>query len=201
MFFQKINSIFYYLFQFWYYKMIFGKIGYKTRIYGFLKIVKPQNIFLGKKVYIGKLTWLEANPLTDTKNCSLTIDDNTYIGNFAHIFSTSNIYIGKKVLIADKVYISDNLRSYQDINIPVIDQPIKQLKPVQIGSGSWIGEGVSIIGASVGRHSIIGANSVVTKDIPEYCIAVGTPAKIIKRYSFERNDWFKTNEKGDFIFD
>jgi acetyltransferase-like isoleucine patch superfamily enzyme len=45
----------------------------------------------------------------------------------------------------------------------------------------------------------VGANSVVTKDIPDYCVAVGTPARIVKRYSFEKKEWVKTNEEGEFI--
>lgn len=197
---ERINTIIYYLFQYWYYKLIFGKIGYKTRLFGFIKIEKPKNIFIGANVYIGKFTWLAANPLTGITPCSLTIDDGSYIGNFAHFYSTSNIYIGKKVLIADKVYITDNLHSYDDIDIPVINQPIKQLKNLVIGDGSWIGEGVSIIGVNIGKHSVVGANSVVTKDIPDYSIAVGVPAKIIKRYSFEKKSWLKTDDSGNFFY-
>src|SRR5690606_32270085 len=106
-------------------------------------------------------------------------------GNFSHLYATGLVDIGNNVLIADKVYISDNLHSYEDVNIPIWKQPIKQLREVRIGNNSWIGENVCIIGANVGNHCVIGANSVVTKDIPDYCIAVGTPAKIIKRYCFE----------------
>ena len=66
-----------------------------------------------------------------------------------------------------------------------------QKKPVIIGEGSWIGENVCIIGASVGKHCVIGANAVVTKDIPDYCVAVGTPAKIIKKYDTKIKKWIK----------
>jgi acetyltransferase-like isoleucine patch superfamily enzyme len=62
-------------------------------------------------------------------------------------------------------------------------------KEVIIGSGSWIGENVCIIGASVGRNSVIGCNSVVTKDIDDYCIAVGSPARVIKRFDFNTRQW------------
>ena len=62
-----------------------------------------------------------------------------------------------------------------------------------------MGENVCIIGASVGKHCVIGANSVVTKDIPDYSIAVGTPAKIIKRYDFNKERWCKTDYAGNFI--
>jgi acetyltransferase-like isoleucine patch superfamily enzyme len=80
-----------------------------------------------------------------------------------------------------------------------MDQPIQQIHEVEIGEGAWIGENVCIIGASVGKGCVIGANSVVTKNIPDYCVAVGAPAKIIKRYSFELNEWLKTAPDGSFI--
>ena len=102
-------------------------------------------------------------------------------------------------MTADKVYISDNLHNYEDINAPVHSQAIKQLNPVIIGEVSWLGENVCIIGASVGKQSVIGANSVVTKDIPDYCVAVGAPAYIIKRYNFETKQWERTNPDGTFI--
>lgn len=79
------------------------------------------------------------------------------------------------------------------------DQPVKQLNDVIIGDDTWIGEHAVIIGASIGKHCVIGSNSVVTHDIPDFSIAVGTPAKIIKRYDFETGKWRKTDSKGSFI--
>ena len=187
---EKIRSILYYFSLYWYYKLIFGALGSRTRLLGFLKLECPKNIFLGEKVHIGKYAWLASNPLTG-KNCSLTIDNGSYIGNFAHIYSVSKIHIGKKVLIADKVYISDNLHGYENIDQAIIDQPIKTLKPVIINDGCWIGENVCVLGASIGKNSVIGANSVVTKDIPDFCIAVGSPAKVIKRFDQEKGIWEK----------
>ena len=70
-------------------------------------------------------------------------------------------------------------------------QPIKHIGDVEIGDGSWLGENVCILGASIGRNCIIGSNSVVTKDIPDYCIAIGSPAKIIKRYNLKTKEWQK----------
>ena len=70
---------------------------------------------------------------------------------------------------------------------------MKQLNEVLIGEGSWIGENVCIIGAFVGKNSIVGANSVVTNNIPDYCVAVGAPARVIKRYDHKDNQWVKNN--------
>lgn len=181
-----------------FYKACLGSIGSGS------KLINPtlsggKRIFIGSKVYINDKGWLACLPLTGNNNCSLTIGDGTYIGRFCHIYTTSKIKIGQKVLMADKVYIADNLHQFENVNLPVIDQPIKQTAEVTIGDGAWLGENVCVIGASVGKQSVVGANSVVMKDIPDYCVAVGSPAKIIKRYSFEKKEWLKTNENGEFL--
>ncbi|MFW0714232.1 acyltransferase [Pedobacter sp. N23S346] len=187
---EKVKSILYYLTSYWYYKLVFGKLGRRSRLFGFITLEKPNNMYLGDYVRIGKYAWLAANPLTN-ETSFLTIGNGTYIGNFSHIYCTSKITIEANVLIADKVYISDNLHGYDNINIPIMSQPIKQLNSMKLGEGCWIGENVCIIGANVGKNSVVGANSVVTKDIPDYCIAVGSPAKVIKRFNMETKVWEK----------
>ncbi len=175
-----------------------GKIGASSRLIS-TKVDGHKRIFIGTKVYINDKGWLACAPLTGDVNARLTIGDGTYIGRFCHIYSTSKMEIGKKVLMADKVYISDNQHSYENIEMAVIDQPIKQTNPVIIGDGAWLGENVCIIGACVGRNSVIGANSIVTKDIPDYCVALGSPAIIIKRYNFDTKQWQKTDKDGNFV--
>jgi acetyltransferase-like isoleucine patch superfamily enzyme len=187
----KLYLFFYYVLMFPIYKLKFGKIGRRTRIKNPLRIDGFKNIHLGQNVLIQYKTWLASYPIDASKPCRLSIGENTIIGHFNHIYATKNITIGKNVLTADKVYISDNSHSFDDPTIPIMHQQIKQLNEVFIGDGSWIGENVCIIGASVGKHSIIGANSVVTKDIPDYSIAVGSPAIVIKQYSFEKKEWIK----------
>jgi len=164
-----------------------------------LKIDGCKNIAIGKNVVIQYKTWLAALPLTGEKECRLVIKDGSIIGHFNHIYATKSIVIEENVLTADKVYITDNLHDYSDPNVPIMKQRIIQKNQVIIGAGSWIGEHVSIIGASIGKNSVIGANSVVTKDIPDYCVAVGIPAKVIKRYNFDTKQWRKTNPQGEFL--
>ena len=61
-----------------------------------------------------------------------------------------------------------------------------------IGDGTWIGTNVVRVGnIQIGKHCVIGANSVVTKDIPDYSVAAGIPAKVIKRYDFEEEEWVR----------
>lgn len=193
-----IYLLYYYLFRFPYYKIILGQIGMGSKLQSPM-LSGGKRILIGKKVYVRNNTWLAAEPLTGDDQCSLTIGDGTYIGRFCHFFATSKIEIGRKVLFADKVYVSDNLHGYEDIHLPVIDQPLKQLSAVIIEDGAWLGENVCVIGAKIGKNSVVGANSVVTKDIPDYCIAVGSPARIIKRYDFDSKTWKKTDSEGNII--
>lgn len=181
--------------NFWRYK----RLGFLSYIDRPLKVDGRINIIIGKKVYIHYKSWIASVPLTDVSSPILTIGDESVIGNFNHIYATKKIVIGKNVLTADKVYISDNLHSYENPLIPIMKQKIKQNNEVVIGDGTWLGENVCVLGASIGRNCVIGANSVVTKNIPDYSIAVGSPAKVIKSFNFETNNWERTNPNGLFI--
>lgn len=194
----KPDKIFYYLFRFPIYRLRLGSIKMGSRLVN-TRIDGHKNIFIGSNVFVNDNGWLACLPLTGNQNCRLAIGDGTYVGRFCHFYATSKIEIGNKVLIADRVYITDNLHEFKDIKVPVIDQGVRQMNEVTIGEGAWIGENVSVVGASIGKQSVIGANSVVTKDIPDHCVAVGAPARIIKRFSIEENEWLKTDEKGNFL--
>lgn len=171
------------------YKIKVGSFGWKSQIHSPLKINGGKNISIGNKVLIEYKTWLAAMPLTGENKCELVIEDGCSIGHFNHIYATKSIILHKNVLTADKVYISDNLHGYEDIGLPIKNQPIIQNGTVEIGEGSWLGENVCVLGVHIGKHCIIGANSVVTHDIPDYSVAIGAPAKIIKQYDFITNSW------------
>ena len=193
----RLKSIFYYISKYPLYFLLFKKLGRYSRILKPLKIEGYENIIIGDDVVIGKYSWLAAQPLTGG-NCILKIGNGSRIGNFNHIYATSEIVIENNVLTSDKVYISDNQHVYDSIDLPIHKQEIKQLNHTRIGEGSWIGENVCIIGVSVGKNCVIGANSIVNKDIPDYCVAVGNPIKIIKKYCFKNKLWLKTNSLGEF---
>ena len=194
---KKISLALYYLFIYPLLKARLGHLGHRSRLLR-TRLEGAGRIRIGDRVYINRHGWLACMPLTGNPQPSLSIGDGTYIGRFCHIYATSEITIGKKVLIADKVYLSDNLHGYADINKPVIDQPVQQKQPVRIHDGAWLGENVCVVGASVGRNSVIGANSVVTRDIPDYCVAAGAPAIILKRFDPEKRVWRRTNPDGTY---
>ena len=154
---------------------------------------------IGRNVTILKGVYLGAYSFSHNKLPELKIGNNCSIGHYNEIFAVSSIVIEDSVLTADRVYITDNLHGYEDVVTPIKRQPIKVItKEVRIGEGSWIGVNACILGASIGKHCVIGSNAVVTEDIPDYCVAVGMPAKIIKRYDFQQKEWRKTNPDGSF---
>ena len=125
----------------------------------------------------------------------IEIGENVEINDEVHIGATEKIIIGDNVLIASKVYISDhNHGSYkgeeQDFPMSIPKERKIYSSPIKIEKNVWIGEFVSILqGVTIGEGSIIGTMSVVTKDIPPYTIAVGSPAKPIKKYNFKTKKW------------
>lgn len=122
------------------------------------------------------------------KDCSIECDKgNLIIGdgcNFnvrTRIEAYNNIRIENNVLTGPNVYISDKNHEYRDKSKPISSQGFFSPGGILIGEGSWIGINSVILGnVNIGKHCVIGANSVVTKDIPDYSVAVGVPAKVIK---------------------
>lgn len=171
------------------YKHKFKGIGKGTVIYKPLQFNRVYTVSLGQNVYVAEGSWLVGS---DKEPETLRILDGTTIGHFVHIVGRHSVTIEKNVLLADRVFITDAVHEFEDIALPIQQQGMRITGEVVIGEDSWIGENVSICGASVGRHCVIGANSVVTHDIPDYCVAAGSPANVIKRYSFETGLWEKS---------
>ena len=113
---------------------------------------------------------------------TIKIGKGSEIGERCRISIANMLTVGEKVLLSPNIYITDCDHEYRDIHTPVIDQGIVQKgQNVSIGDGSYIGINVVIIGnIKIGKHSVVGANSVVTKDVPDYSVAVGSPAQVIK---------------------
>lgn len=186
---NRIKRKYWYFITQLFYKKKFKHIGRNSLIYKPLQIDEPGSVSICNDVYIAHNSWIMGNR---EKEDTLLIGKKSTIGHYAHIIAKESVVIEKEVLIADKVFISDCTHNYKNINEPVKQQGISILKPVYIGEGSWIGENVCICGASIGKHCIIGANSVVIKDIPNYSIAAGIPAKVIKKYNFKTEKWEKS---------
>ena len=105
-----------------------------------------------------------------------------------HVFINSNLLAMARggITIEDEVQIAANVQLISN-NHDEYDRQVLTCKPVRIKKGAWIGAGASILpGVCVGKHAIVGAGSVVTKDVPDYAVSVGNPAKVIKMLDQEK---------------
>lgn len=173
------------------YKFYFSKIGSRTVLKQPARIEKPKNIYLGSNVVIDTNSWLVG--IND--DSKIIVEDNTTIGRFFHCVSLNEVLINKDVLIAERVFISDCNHEYQDITVPVMNQGLYSTKKVSVGQGTWIGEGACVLGVSIGQNSIIAANAVVTKDVGDYCVVAGIPARVLKKYNFDKRKWEQIHEQ------
>lgn len=157
-----------------------------------------QMIKFDKNLTTGIGCRLEAFIADGDKSIKLKLGNNIQINDYVHISAIKSVSIGDDVLMASHVYISDNSHGCYDdsqnatpLDIPPIRRPY-YVSPVRIGNRVWLGEGVIVMpGVNIGDGSIIGAHSIVNKNIPENSIAVGSPAKVIKRWDSVNNIWIK----------
>ena len=148
-------------------------------------------ITVGKNCRFGRFSTIELF----CNDSLLTVGDGFRSNSHLHIGVISSVTIGQNVLVASGVYISDHSHgeygpnASSDPNTPPVVRRLVSA-PVVIGDNVWLGEKVAVLpGVRVGHGVVVGAGSVVTKNIPDYCIAVGVPAKVIKRYDFSTSTW------------
>jgi acetyltransferase-like isoleucine patch superfamily enzyme len=159
----------------------FGSWGAGSRLEPSAKLIKPSLMHIGVNVYICEHAWLNAKDDRGDEKPTLMVGNGTYIGRFVHINAWQQVIIENKVLISDRVYISDADHMCDNITIPILSQGDYFKGPIRLKYGCWIGIGAVILpGITVGKNSVVAANSVVTKDIPDYTIAAGNPAVVIK---------------------
>lgn len=167
---------------------------------------------IGKRVYIGRHFKCNAREvgsvvmgndvelsayttfLTLLPDCQIKLGNNIRVAHYFQINCAKYVEIKSNVNIAPYVFICDHNHKYEDVTRPIKGQGM-DMKPdakIIIDEGTWLGTKVTIIGSvHVGKHCVIGANSVVTKDVPDYCVVAGIPARIIKRYNFSSQKWEK----------
>ena len=178
-----------------FYRLQFKEFGSGSYIRKPLLILNPENIAIGERVSIREGIRLEVVRSTDARIPSLSIGHDTNIEQDVHIVCHSRIRIGNNVSVTGRCSIVDVTHPYDDVNDPEkIGARIKDEDSfVEIDDGSFIGVGSVILpNVRIGKCVVVGANSVVTHDIPDYSVAGGAPAVILKRYDFAKKAWIKT---------
>lgn len=187
----------------WLYRFIMHPV--KTRPNWWIRLFQPLYIKKGKGAVIYRSVRKDLPPfhkfrlgkysIIEDFSCLNNAVGDIIIGDYCRI-GLSNTVIGP-IYIGDGVNISQNVvlisldHYYQDITKGIIEQGIST-SPIYIGEHTIIGANTIVLpGVKIGKHCFIGAGCVVTKDVPDYCVTVGNPARIIKRYNFHSNTWEK----------
>lgn len=184
--------------------LIYTKIFYKgARLIRLPIYVRGKKYFsYGEGFTTGYNCRIEIFDASTSKEKKMLIGKNCKIGDYVHIAAGERVSIGDNCLFASKVYVSDiSHGDYSGLGIgPSPDTPPDKraliTRPISIGNNVWLGENVSVLpGVSIGNGCIIGANAVVSKDIPKNTIAAGVPAVVIKKYDKDTEYWHKIKRK------
>jgi acetyltransferase-like isoleucine patch superfamily enzyme len=149
-------------------------------------------IKLGSSVIIRKDAWLSII-IESSSDLNLVIDDNCLIGARSVISAKNLIHLEHDVILATSVLIMDHNHSYEDTTLPIRVQGITEGGRIRIEQGCWIGQGAAIVCSEgelvIGRNSVIGANSLVTRSFPPYSVIVGNPSRLARQFDPAKGIW------------
>lgn len=157
----------------------------------------PECLYFGKGIGIGKYSYfLPCTEFAGVKYApKIVIGDGTWIGIRNSFACIDRVEIGKNVLFAGYVHITDHSHGYENIDESIKWQKLITKGPVVIEDDCWLGFSCEILsGVHIGRHSIVAARAVVTRDVPPYSIVAGNPARVVKQYNFETKQWERVKE-------
>lgn len=173
------------------YRVLFRSLGARCIIYKPIMIGGAGRIQLGRHVLIRDGARLECVSLNGAQ-ASITIGDGVSVEQNLHLVSCGQVRIGDYVTIAPNVNLVGSSHAFDDApsKISRVKKFGKELQYIDIGDYSFIGIGSTILsGCRIGRHVIIGAHSLVNCDIPDFSIAAGSPARVIKIFDHHLNCW------------
>ncbi|KAI4453547.1 heat shock protein 70kda [Holotrichia oblita] len=175
-----------------YWSLRFKGTAKNLQVYDNVAITNPQCIEIGDNCQL--LQGCVLGPVTKSNGHvyapKIKIGNRVHFGEFNRIGCAFGVTIEDDVLFAAYVHITDLGHGYQDIDVPISMQDIFSKGTITIKRGCWLGSGCRILpSVTIGENSVIGANAVVTHDIPSYSVAVGNPARVIKQYNKKTKKW------------
>ncbi len=172
-----------------------GTVGKGVRITRSTRISGGRSIRIDANANIAGYCWILV-PGWETRPAAaepaIRIGSGTAIGEHCTISAINHVHIQSNVLFGPRVWVTDHNHVYSDISQPILAQGWTSGGSVDIEEGCWLGTGAVIIGNKglrIGRGSVVGANSVVTSDVPPFCVVAGNPARVIKRYDPTSKTW------------
>ncbi len=158
----------------------FAAFGKHSTLQPPVRLAREERIAIGSGVFIGPGSWLQVLE-SDDDAIAIRIGDRSSIVGQCVLSAAVRIELGADVLLARNVYIADHTHRFDQVGVPVLRQGIADVAPVSIGDGAWLGQNVVVCpGVRIGRGAVVGANSVVKDDVPDYAVAVGAPARVVR---------------------
>jgi acetyltransferase-like isoleucine patch superfamily enzyme len=180
-FFQRATGFIQCCYHYIRYSCFFHSFGWRSVIIKPDLLTNTKLISIGNRVEIRKGARLEAVGSTDGQKPKLVIGDGTSVNLYFHCGAAESVMIGKNVTIAGRVYITDHDHEFEHPDLPAIKAGLR-IAPVVIEDEAWLGEGCAILkGVRIGKRAVVGANAVVTKDVPPFTVVGGVPARVIKK--------------------
>lgn len=159
-------------------------------------VVNPRYIKWGGDVDLDDDVELCVNKNIEGITPQLIIGNRVHFGKMNRIGCDNKIVIEDDVLFAPHVHIADRNHGFEDVNLPINKQETTTKGPVVIGAETWLGFGSQVMsGVKIGKHCVIAAGTIVVKDVPDYCVVGGNPARILKKYNQSNGKWEKYNGK------
>lgn len=193
-----IQMVFYRLKGLLYYRHVFGSFGSGSVLYKPMMLSNPRFMHIGKNVTIRQGVRLEAIFLDPTNPPELRIGDNVNIEQNVHIVCHSRVVIGNDVSITGNCAIVDVTHPFHDVHDPAkIGSRIQVERSfVEVGDRSFLGFNAIVLpNVHIGSYCIVGAHSLVTKDVPDYSVVAGNPAKILQQYDAAKAEWASSRER------
>ncbi|HVA38735.1 MAG TPA: acyltransferase [Candidatus Dormibacteraeota bacterium] len=171
--------------------------GANVRLSPGVEITGSHRIALEDDVFIGRDAQVMIARDRPEPGAMIVFGRGTSINRRALIAAVNEIVFGQYVLTAPGIYVADASHEYREVGIPVTMQGLQESTGrLEVGSHSWIGMNAALIGnIRIGIGSVIGSNAVVNRSIPDYCVAVGQPARVIRAYDSRTRDWVRVESE------
>jgi acetyltransferase-like isoleucine patch superfamily enzyme len=155
----------------------FQSCGEGTRLVPPLEVYGPQHVSIGSHVHVGAGSWF----YVANERARLDIGDGTRMSGLCVLSAAQHVRLGRSVLLGRNVYIADHIHGVERPGVPIFEQELEKIAPVEVGDYAWLGQNVVILpGVTVGAGAVVGANSVVGADVAPRTVVVGAPARVVR---------------------